>query len=325
MTQTGKCDHGPAHDHEQAHDHGGCEGGLFHHHHHEVADYNKAFAIGTALNIGFVIVEGGYGWIAGSIALIADAGHNLSDVLGLLLAWGAHWLSRKPPSSRKTYGLRRITIMASLTSAVLLLVALGAIAWEAVERLASPQPVEGMIVIIVAAIGVVINTATALLFVRGQHDLNIKGAYLHMAADAAVSLGVVIAGIAILLTGWLWLDPVLSLAIVAIVLIGTWQLLRDSLNLSIDGVPAGIDVEEIRSYLESLPDVERIHDLHVWALSTTETALTVHLVTRRRTGNRFLEQLQQELKQRFSIEHATIQTEQADEAFHCLLNREQCV
>ena len=319
------CDHDHQHARDHEHGAGGCEGGLFHHHHHEVADYNRAFAIGTALNIGFVIVEGGYGWVAGSIALIADAGHNLSDVLGLLLAWGAHWLSKKPPSARKTYGLRRITIMASLTSAVLLLVALGAIAWEAVERLASPQPVEGMIVIIVAAIGVVINTATALLFVKGQHDLNIKGAYLHMAADAAVSLGVVIAGVAILYTGWLWLDPVLSLAIVTIVLIGTWHLLRDSLNLSIDGVPSGIDVEEIRQYLQSLPGVERIHDLHVWALSTTETALTVHLVASQPTGNRFLEQLQQELKQRFSIDHATIQVEQADEAFQCLLNREQCV
>ncbi len=310
------------HDHP---DHGACEGGLFHHHHHEVADYNRAFAIGTALNIGFVIVEGGYGWIAGSIALIADAGHNLSDVLGLLLAWGAHWLSKKPASERKTYGLRRITIMASLTSAVLLLVALGAIAWEAIERLASPQPVEGMIVIVVAAIGVIINTATALLFVKGQHDLNIKGAYLHMAADAAVSLGVVIAGVAILLTGWLWLDPVLSLAIVAIVLIGTWHLLRDSLNLSIDGVPANINLGEIRRYLESLPGVERIHDLHVWALSTTDTALTVHLVMSGPAGNRFLERVQNELKRDYSIDHATIQVEQADEAFHCLLNREQCL
>ncbi len=321
---SGHCDHDHDHQHGE-HGHDGCDGGLFHHHHHEVADYNKAFAIGTTLNIAFVIVEGTYGWIAGSIALIADAGHNLSDVLGLLLAWGAHWLSKKPASERKTYGLRRITIMASLTSAVLLLVALGAIAWEAFGRFADPQPVEGMIVIVVAGIGVVINTATALLFVRGQHDLNIKGAYLHMAADAAVSLGVVIAGVAILMTGWLWLDPVLSLVIVAIVLIGTWHLLRDSLNLSIDGVPANIDLQEIRRYLEDLPGVERIHDLHVWALSTTDTALTVHLVMDRSSDNRFLERLQQELKQRFSIEHPTIQVERADEAFRCLLNREQCV
>jgi len=313
------------HDHS-AHDHGhSCDGGLFHHHHHEVVDYNRAFAIGTTLNIVFVVIEATYGWIAGSIALIADAGHNLSDVLGLLLAWGALYLSRKPASERKTYGLRRITIMASLTSAVLLLVALGAIAWEAIERLAEPQPVAGMTVIVVAAIGVVINTATALLFVKGQHDLNIKSAYLHMAADAAVSLGVVIAGVAILLTGWLWLDPILSLAIVAIVLIGTWHLLRDSLNLSIDGVPAGIDLKEIRAYLTGLPGVERIHDLHVWALSTTQTALTVHLITATPVGNRFLEQIQKDLQERFSIDHATIQVERADEESLCLLDREQCV
>ncbi len=318
---------GPSHPDPRNHDHPheSCDGGLFHHHHHEVADYNRAFAVGTALNIGFVIIEGGYGWIAGSMALIADAGHNLSDVLGLLLAWGAHWLSKKPPSARKTYGLRRITIMASLTSAVLLLAALGAIGWEALQRLADPQPVEGMIVIIVAAIGVVINTATALLFVRGQHDLNIKGAYLHMAADAAVSLGVVIAGVAILLTGWLWLDPVLSLVIVAIVLIGTWHLLRDSLNLSIDGVPTGIDVEEIRRFLERQPGVQGVHDLHVWALSTTDTALTVHLVMSKPAGNRFLERVQKELREHYSIDHATIQMERAEAGFVCPLDRQHCV
>jgi cobalt-zinc-cadmium efflux system protein len=317
---------GSAHEHDHGHDHDhGCDGGLFHHHHHEVADYNRAFAIGTALNSLFVGIEAGYGWIAGSMALIADAGHNLSDVLGLLLAWGAHYLAQKPASERKTYGLRRITILASLTSAVLLLLALGAIGWEALQRLADPQPVAGMTVIVVAAIGVVINTATALLFVKGQHDLNIKGAYLHMAADAAVSLGVVIAGVAILYTGWRWLDPVLSLVIVTIVLIGTWHLLRDSLNLSIDGVPANIDLREIRDYLARQPGVEGIHDLHVWALSTTQTALTAHLITATPVGNRFLERIQNELRERFSIDHATIQVERADEESHCPLDREQCV
>lgn len=314
----------PASRHDHHHDQ---DGGLFHHHHHhhEVADYNRAFAIGTLLNILFVVIEALYGWVAGSIALIADAGHNLSDVLGLLLAWGAHYLAKKPATERKTYGLRRLTIMASLTSAVLLLVALGAIGWEALQRLANPQPVAGMTIIVVAAIGVVINTATALLFVKGQHDLNIKGAYLHMAADAAVSLGVVIAGVAILFTGWLWLDPVLSLIIVAIVLIGTWHLLRDSLNLSIDGVPANLDLREIRNYLEQLPGVVGIHDLHVWALSTTQTALTVHLISAAPVDNHFLERIQKELRQRFSIDHATIQVERADEESHCTLNRKQCV
>ncbi len=214
------------------------------HHHHEINNYNRSFGIGIALNVIFVIIEVSYGLLADSLALIADAGHNLSDVMSLLLAWGAYYLSKKRSTKKRTYGLRKVTIMASLISAVLLFVALGGIAWESVERLSSPQPVDGMIIIVVAAIGVGINTATALLFVKGQkHDLNIRAAYLHMAADAAISLGVVIAGIAILLTGWLWLDPVISLFIVVVILLSTWRLLRNSIDLSIDAVPQGIRCE----------------------------------------------------------------------------------
>ncbi len=296
------------------------------HHHHEINNYNRSFAIGIALNVIFVIIEVSYGLVADSLALIADAGHNLSDVMSLMLAWGASHLATKHPTNKRTYGLRKVTIMASLLSAVLLLVALGGIAWESVERLSSPQPVDGVIIIVVAAIGVVINTATALLFVKGQkHDLNIRAAYLHMAADAAISLGVVIAGVAIMLTGWLWLDPLISLFIVVVILLGTWHLLRDSINLSIDAVPQGINVAEIKSYLSALKNVSDIHDLHVWALSTTETALTVHLVTNHELiDNCFLEEIQEHLHQHFNIAHATIQVENEKGDYNCALNREEC-
>ena len=226
------------------------------HHHHEINNYNRSFAIGIALNVIFVIIEVSYGLVADSLALIADAGHNLSDVMSLMLAWGASYLATKHPTRKRTYGLRKVTIMASLISSVLLFVALGGIAWESIERLSSPKPVDGVVIIIVAAIGVVINTATALLFVKGQkHDLNIRAAYLHMAADAAISLGVVVAGIAIMITGWLWLDPFISLAIVVVILISTWELLRDSIDLSIDAVPQDIDILHIQNYLTDLKDV----------------------------------------------------------------------
>ncbi|MCW8820841.1 MAG: cation diffusion facilitator family transporter [Sulfurovum sp.] len=296
------------------------------HHHHEINNYNRSFSIGIALNIIFVIIEVSYGILADSLALIADAGHNLSDVMSLMLAWGANYLATKHPTHKRTYGLRKVTIMASLISAVLLLVALGGIAWESVERLSSPKPVDGIIIIVVAAIGVVINTATALLFVKGQkHDLNIRAAYLHMAADAAISLGVVIAGIAIMLTGWLWLDPLISLFIVVVILLGTWHLLRDSIDLSIDAVPQGIDVSEIKSYLSGLLNVSDMHDLHVWALSTTETALTVHLVTTHESvDNDFLKEVQEHLHQHFNIAHTTIQIENESDDYHCVLNRDEC-
>jgi len=235
-----------------------------HDHSHEVKNYNKAFSIGITLNIIFVLIEGVYGVMADSLALIADAGHNLSDVVSLILAWGAFYLAKKNPSLKRTYGLKKVTILASLTSAILLLIALGAIAWEALGRFSDPQAVDGMTVIVVAGIGVVINTVTALLFMEGQKDdLNIRGAYLHMAADAGVSLGVVIAGIAIMYTGWLWLDPVISLLIVLVILIGTWGLLRDSVNLSIDAAPKDVDVSKIKEYFLSQDKITDLHDLHV--------------------------------------------------------------
>lgn len=296
------------------------------HHHHEIHNYNRSFAIGIVLNVIFVIIEAGYGLVADSLALIADAGHNFSDVLSLMLAWGASYLATKLPTHKRTYGLRKVTIMASLISAVLLLVALGGIAWESIERLSSPEPVNGMIIIVVAGIGVVINTATALLFVKGQkHDLNIRAAYLHMAADAAISLGVVIAGIVIMITGWLWLDPVISLFIVLVILTATWSLLRDSIDLSIDAVPEGIDVHHIKNYLTGLKDVTEIHDLHIWALSTTETALTVHLVTTHELiDNCFLEKIQEHLHHHCNISHATIQIENETDDYTCVLNRDEC-
>ena len=296
---------------------------MAHDHGSEIKNYNRSFAIGITLNIVFVIIEAIYGVVADSLALIADAGHNLSDVVSLVLAWGAFYLGKKEPTLQRTYGLRKITILASLTSAILLLIALGAIAWEAIDRFSDPQAVDGMTVIIVAAIGVVINTLTALLFMEGQKDdLNIKGAYLHMAADAAVSLGVVIAGIAIMYTGWLWLDPTLSILIVLVILIGTWGLLRDSVNLAMDGVPAGIDMEGIKNYLLNLPSIEEIHALHVWALSTTEIALTVHLVSNKsELDNMFLDEIQDYLHDNYKIEHATIQIEYATDGYACDLNR----
>jgi len=300
---------------------------MAHNHSHAPANYNRAFAIGVTLNIIYVAVEVGYGVVAGSLALIADAGHNLSDVLSLLLAWGATVLATRAATENRTYGMRKVTVMASLVSAILLLIAMGAIAWEAIGRFARPEPVEGMVVIIVAAIGVVINTATALLFASGQkHDLNIRAAFLHMAADAGVSLGVVVAGVVIMTTGWLWVDPVISLVIVAVILIGTWGLLRDSINSAIDAVPAGIDMPGINNYLNSLGSVCQIHDLHVWSLSTTEVALTVHLVvTDDEISNDFLMTVQQHLHDHFDIEHSTIQVERRDADSACMLDRHQCI
>jgi len=292
-----------------------------HHHHASTADgHHRAFAIGVALNVGFVAVELGYGVLAGSLALVADAWHNLSDVLGLLLAWGAAWLAQRPPTPRRSYGYRRATILASLFSAMLLLSALGAIAMKAVERFSQPAPVQGGVVTAVALVGVLVNTATALLFLRGQKsDLNIRGAFLHMAADAAVSLGVVAAGLVILYTGWTWVDPALSLAIVVIIFFGTWGLLRESLALAMDAVPAHIDPDQVEAYLRSLPGVSGLHDLHIWAMSTTEVALTVHLtMDRHPDDDRFLQALSEELARRFAIRHATVQIERSPPR-HCAL------
>ncbi len=299
---------------------------MSHDHNHQISNYNRAFAIAVILNLIFVAIEAGYGVAAGSLALIADAGHNLSDVLSLLLAWGAGLLATKTATEKRTYGFRKVTIMASLASAILLLVALGGITLEAIGRFFDPKSVDGITVIAVAAIGVVINTITALLFVSGQkHDLNIRGAFLHMAADAGVSFGVVVAGIIIMVTGWLLIDPLISLLIVAVILVGTWSLLRDSMNLAIDAVPKGIDMAGIKGYLTSVENVCQIHDLHVWSMSTTEVALSVHLIiVDDSLNNDFLPKLQQQLHDRFSIEHSTIQVERKDDG-PCMLNKNGCV
>ena len=289
-----------------------------HGHDHAPARYDRSFAIGIALNVAFVGVELAFGIVADSLALIADAGHNLSDVLGLLLAWGAFRLAQRAPSRRYTYGLRRATILAALLSAVILLVALGAIAWEALGRFGSPPDVQSETMLVVGAVGVVVNTLTALLFVRDRDkDLNIRGAFLHMAADAAISLAVVVAGVAILATGWSRIDPALSLAIVAAILFWAWGLLRDSVGLSLDAVPKGIDLEQVDAWLRAKPGVADVHDLHVWAMSTTETALTAHLIMPDGDSDGFLQQLAAELDDRFHIHHSTVQIERAPSHGEC--------
>jgi len=281
------------------------------HAHDHAIDHGRAFAIGVSLNVGFVVIEAVIGCVVGSLALLADAGHNLSDVLGLLLAWGASRLARRSPTQQRTYGLRRSSILAAVLNAMLLLVAVGGIAWEAVRRLFAPEPAPGPAVIWVAAAGIVVNTATALLFRRGrERDVNIRGAYLHMAADAGVSVGVVGAGVAMQLTGWSWLDPAVSLVIAGVILVGTWDLLRESFDLAVDAVPRGIDAASVREYLAGLPGVAEVHDLHIWALSTTETALTVHLVVPGEPGgDDLLARVSRDLHDQFGIEHATVQVE----------------
>jgi len=283
-------------------------------HDHGPPDYGRAFLIGTVLNLGFVAVEAFYGLLANSVALLADAGHNLSDVLGLLLAWGAATLSKRAPSAHFTYGLRRSSILSALFNAVFLLVAIGAIAFEAVRRLSDPQPVAGGMVMAVAAVGILVNGITAWLFARGgKHDINIRGAFLHMAADAAVSAGVVISGLLILQTGWLWIDPITSLIVVAVILVGTWSLLRRSVNMVLDRVPEHIPPADVIAALQGLPGVTRVHDLHIWSLSTTDVALTCHLVMPAGCpGDAFLRAVGDLLRDRFAIGHATIQVERDD-------------
>ena len=324
---TTSADHGGSHIHAHGHggdghDHGHSHGAG---HSHAPADFGKAFAIGIALNIVYVAIEAGYGFFGNSLALLADAGHNLSDVLGLAIAWGAAILSKRRPTHRFTYGLRSSSILAALFNAVFLLVAVGAIAVEAVRRFNDPQPVAGTTVMVVAGIGIVINTVTALLFASGRKgDLNIRGAFLHMAADAAVSVGVVLAGLVIGFTGWNWLDPVTSLAIVAVILWSTWGLLRDSVSMSLDAVPPSIDRNEVETHLKGLPGVQHLHDLHIWSMSTTEVALTAHLV---RPGARledgFLRDAAGSLKDRFGVCHATLQVEH--DAGACALESDDVV
>lgn len=292
-----------------------------HHHSHghaPPAGYGRAFAIGILLNSAFVLVEAGFGIWSGSMALVADAGHNLSDVMSLLIAWGAAYMSARPASGRFTYGYKSSSILAALANAGLLLVALGAILFETIERLFAPAPVEGWTMIAVAGVGIVVNGATALLFARGRkHDINIRGAFLHMAADALVSVGVVVAGVAILMTGELLIDPVTSLIIVGVIAWGTWGLLKDSVKLALLAVPDSIDESAVRGFLAGLPGVAAVHDLHIWPMSTTETALTAHLVMPGgQPGDAFLHDIAHELEHRFRIGHATVQVETgADE--HC--------
>lgn len=306
--------------HSHHHDHDGHDGHAHHHHHHAPASFGRAFAIGIGLNTGFVLLEAVFGLWSNSMALLADAGHNLSDVLGLVVAWAAAALAGRKPSARYTYGFKSASILAALFNAVFLLLAVGAIAWEAVMRLSAPQPVQSTTVMIVAAIGIVINGLTAWLFASGKDaDINIRGAYLHMAADAAVSLGVVLTGALIALTGILLLDPLVSLAIVAVIVWGTWSLLRESLSMSMAAVPSGVDAAAVRRFLESQAGVSRIHDLHIWPMSTTDTALTAHLVMPGgHPGDSFLAGLATELRHRHAIGHVTLQIE-VDENTACPL------
>ena len=292
--------HNHSHDDHHTHEHG---------HHHAPSSFNRAFAIGISLNISFVLIEAFYGWQAQSLSLLADAGHNFSDVIGLVLAWAAIFFGTLAGNDRRTYGWKRASILAALLNAVLLLVAMGAMTWEAIQRLQHPVAVEGYTMIWVAGIGVVINGITAWLFMRGSHnDINIRGAFLHMLADALVSFGVVVAGLAYIVCGWLWLDPVMSLLIAAVIISGTWRLLSQSLHLSLDGVPEHIDLAAVRQYLLSLTGVTAVHDLHIWAMSSSEVALTVHLVMpSAHHDDEFLQHLSHELHEHYHIDHATIQ------------------
>lgn len=285
---------------------------MSHNHDHAPANFNRAFAIGIVLNLAFVGIEAFYGWRVNSLALLADAGHNLSDVAGLGLAWGGALAIRLVPDARHTYGWKRATILAAFANALLLLVAMGGLAWEAIGRLMSGEvslQEQGMTIMVVAGIGIVINTATALLFMRGrEHDLNIRGAFLHMAADALVSAGVVVAGALTLWQGWAWLDPVVSLGIAAVILWGTWDLFKQSLHMLFDGVPAHIDPQAVHDCLSALPGVTEVHDLHIWAMGTSHVALTAHLVMPQgHADDIFLNEATELMHDRFEITHVTLQ------------------
>jgi cobalt-zinc-cadmium efflux system protein len=299
-------DHHDHHHHDHSHGHG--NGGVGHT--HAPDSFGLAFAVGVILNMTIVIAELVFGYAADSLALIADAAHNFSDVIGLLLAWGAAWLAQRRPTQQHTYGYRRASILAALINAGLLLLAVGGITVEALRRIQDPSEVAGRTVIYVAILGIIVNGVTALLFMRGRHgDLNIRGAYLHMVADAGVSFGVVVAALLIMWTGWLWIDPAVSLAIAAVVLASGWGLARDSVNLAMDGVPKGIDLAKVESFLRDREGVIEVHDLHIWAMSTNETALTAHLVRPGNLDDAFLGKVCDELSHRFNISHSTIQIE----------------
>jgi len=316
------------HSHDDSHGHGHDDtrthAGHHHHHHHApVAGHGFAFALAVALNVAIVVIQALYGVLAHSTALLADAGHNLSDVLGLLLAWGAAWLTTRRPSSRYTFGYGSSSILASLANAALLLFACGVIVAEAIGRLMNPAPVAGLAVFVVATVGVVVNGISAWLFMRGQkEDLNIRGAFLHMAADAGVSAAVAISGLVILYTNWTWLDPLMSLLVVAVVVYGTWGLLRDSVRLALNAVPSDVDLQRIRDYLAGQPGVEGVHDLHVWALSTTGNALSVHLVMPAgHPGDERLDAIVLALRDRFSMQHATLQVDLGTTDHRCAMDR----
>ncbi len=311
--------HDHAHDDHAPHDHAG------HGHHHHGPMAGRAFAISVSLNLAFVIIEAGAGIFGGSMALLADAGHNLSDVLALLMAWGASRLADRPPSARYTYGLKSSSILAALANAALLWVALGAILIETLQRLAHPAPISGHLVMIIAGAGILVNGASAMLFAGGnQNDLNLRAAFQHMLADAAVSAGVVVAALLITLTGYNWIDPVTSLAILAIIGVGSWSLLRDSLKLGLLAVPDQIDCTAVRGFLGQQQGVTAVHDLHIWPMSTTETALTAHLVMPGgHPGDEFLHHLAERLEHNFTIGHATIQVE--TEGHDCVLHPEEVV
>lgn len=311
--------HSHSHDHSH-HGHG-------HGHSQGPANYNAAFAIGIALNFGFVVVEAVYGYLAHSLALMADAGHNLSDVFGLLLAWGASYLATRKPTRKFTYGLRSTSILAALANAILLLVTVGGIAWEAIQRISETQAVGASTVMIVAGIGILVNGATALLFMSGRKgDLNLRGAYLHMLSDAIVAAGVVVAAVIIIYTGYNWIDPVVSLVISAVIIWGTWGLLKDSVNLALDAVPDSVDQEKVRTYLQGQTGVSEVHDLHIWGMSTTETALTAHLLMNAgHPGDKFLKHICHHLKHDFAIHHVTLQVELGDDGRICELAPDEVV
>lgn len=308
--------------HNHSHAHGeSCD------HHQAPKNYNFIFFFGISLNLIFVAAEATYGVLSNSMSLVADAGHNFSDVVGLVLAWVAFWLAKKKPTARFTYGLKKSSILSALLNAVILLIAVGAIMWEAIHRFFNPVEVQSATVMIVATIGILINTGTALLFLKDRdHDINIRGAFLHMAADALISLGVVISAFIIGYTNWQWVDPFTSIVISLIIIMGTWQLLKDSVSMSMDAVPNGIDPEKVKVFLNSVDGVREVHDLHIWAMSTTETALTAHLVIQSPDlENKILKKITEELKEKFKIHHPTLQLELADQAFVCDLKSDEVV
>ena len=305
---------------EHAHEHG-------HHHGHEPGDYGRSFFIGIALNLAFVIVETTYGVLAHSLALVADAGHNVGDVVGLGLAWGATALATLKPSKRRTFGFRRSTIVASVANAFILLFVTGGLTWESIRRLLAPERPQGRTMIVVAIIGAVVNAASALLFMSGRKkDLNLRSAFVHLASDAVLAVGVALAGAVIMVTGWLWLDPAVSIVLALTILAGTWSLLGKSLNLMLDAVPDGIDPEEVKVFLGTLPRVVEVHDLHIWAMSTTETALTAHLVMpANSSAPTFLADACMALHERFDIDHATLQIDPQEAPAPCALAPDEIV